>query len=188
MSEGLHDQAYCDRHVLGFDEAHLPDGAPPALPTSPTCWARATACPDFRMGRGALRHPGRDHPPARDRVRHHQARGPALRLRPGPHGLRRAVPPRRLCAGGDHRQHRHRGRQFRRQQRRHRPRRHQGPADRQQPDRRPGRDAAARRPARQGQGRRLPGRHQDDLFGGRRSLQPVPQRQQDGATRSTAWS
>jgi anaerobic selenocysteine-containing dehydrogenase len=28
-SEGLHDQAYLDRHVLGFDEAHLPAGAPP---------------------------------------------------------------------------------------------------------------------------------------------------------------
>ncbi|WP_422003160.1 molybdopterin-containing oxidoreductase family protein [Reyranella sp.] len=28
VSEGLHDQAYCDRHVLGFDDAHLPDGAP----------------------------------------------------------------------------------------------------------------------------------------------------------------
>ena len=28
-SEGLHDQAYCDAHVLGFDEAHLPPGAPP---------------------------------------------------------------------------------------------------------------------------------------------------------------
>ena len=27
-SEGLHDQAYCDAHVLGFDEAHLPPGAP----------------------------------------------------------------------------------------------------------------------------------------------------------------
>src|SRR4030095_12367379 len=27
VSEGLHDQAYCDRHVLGFDEAHLPEGA-----------------------------------------------------------------------------------------------------------------------------------------------------------------
>jgi anaerobic dimethyl sulfoxide reductase subunit A len=27
-SEGLHDQAYLDRHVLGFDEAHLPQGAP----------------------------------------------------------------------------------------------------------------------------------------------------------------
>jgi anaerobic dimethyl sulfoxide reductase subunit A len=28
VSEGLHDQAYLDRHVLGFDEAHLPAGAP----------------------------------------------------------------------------------------------------------------------------------------------------------------
>ena len=27
-SEGLHDHAYLDRHVLGFDEAHLPPGAP----------------------------------------------------------------------------------------------------------------------------------------------------------------
>ncbi len=26
--EGLHDRAYLDRHVLGFDEAHLPPGAP----------------------------------------------------------------------------------------------------------------------------------------------------------------
>ena len=28
VSEGLHDQRYCDRHVLGFDEAHMPAGAP----------------------------------------------------------------------------------------------------------------------------------------------------------------
>src|SRR5882724_9877821 len=28
VTEGLHDQAYLDRHVLGFDEAHLPLGAP----------------------------------------------------------------------------------------------------------------------------------------------------------------
>ncbi len=28
-SEGLQDQAYCDAHVLGFDEEHLPHGAPP---------------------------------------------------------------------------------------------------------------------------------------------------------------
>jgi anaerobic dimethyl sulfoxide reductase subunit A len=27
-SQGLQDQAYCDAHVLGFDEAHLPPGAP----------------------------------------------------------------------------------------------------------------------------------------------------------------
>ena len=29
VSEGLHDQAYLDRHVLGFDEATLPEGAAP---------------------------------------------------------------------------------------------------------------------------------------------------------------
>src|SRR6202008_2043315 len=28
VSEGLHDQAFLDRLVLGFDEAHLPEGAP----------------------------------------------------------------------------------------------------------------------------------------------------------------
>ena len=28
LTEGLHDQAFLDRHVLGFDEAHLPPGAP----------------------------------------------------------------------------------------------------------------------------------------------------------------
>jgi anaerobic dimethyl sulfoxide reductase subunit A len=28
VSEGLHDQTYCDRHVLGFDEDHLPPDAP----------------------------------------------------------------------------------------------------------------------------------------------------------------
>ena len=28
VTEGLHDQAFLDRHVLGFDEAHLPEGAP----------------------------------------------------------------------------------------------------------------------------------------------------------------
>jgi len=29
VTENLHDQAYCDRHVLGFDDAHLPPGASP---------------------------------------------------------------------------------------------------------------------------------------------------------------
>ncbi len=28
VDEGLHDEAYLDRHVLGFDESHLPAGAP----------------------------------------------------------------------------------------------------------------------------------------------------------------
>jgi anaerobic dimethyl sulfoxide reductase subunit A len=30
VHEGLHDQAFLDRHVLGFDDAHLPAGAPAA--------------------------------------------------------------------------------------------------------------------------------------------------------------
>jgi len=29
VTEGLHDQAYCDRFVLGFDDDHLPSGASP---------------------------------------------------------------------------------------------------------------------------------------------------------------
>ena len=53
---------------------------------------------------------------------------------------------------------------------------------------RAGRLADARRPADAGQGGRLPRRHQDDLLGRRRPLQPVPQRQQDRAARSTASS
>ena len=28
VARGLHDQAFCDRHVLGFDDAHLPPDAP----------------------------------------------------------------------------------------------------------------------------------------------------------------
>ena len=28
ITENLHDQAFCDRYVLGFDDAHLPPGAP----------------------------------------------------------------------------------------------------------------------------------------------------------------
>ena len=90
---------------------------------------------DSGVGRSALRHPGRNPPPPRHRVRFGQAGGAALRLRPGAHRLRRAVPSRRLCPGGDHRQYRHRRRQLGRQQRRHRPRRHQEPAGRYQPHR-----------------------------------------------------
>src|SRR5260370_27560375 len=32
VTEGLHDQAFLDRHVLGFDEAHLPAPAPEGAP------------------------------------------------------------------------------------------------------------------------------------------------------------
>src|SRR5258708_19937611 len=35
VSEGLHDQAYCDRHVLAFAQAHLPAPPPAAPPSKP---------------------------------------------------------------------------------------------------------------------------------------------------------
>ena len=107
---------------------------------------------------------------------------------PGRTDVWRAVPPCRLCAGSDHRQCRHRRRQFRHQQRRNRPVRHPQPADRPEPDRSACGDAAAGRSAGTRQGGRLSGRHQADLFGGRRSVQPVPECQQDGLHRSKAWS
>ena len=68
---------------------------------------------DARMGGGDHRHPGRDDPPACDRDRHDQADRAAGRLRAGPNRLWRAVPPRALRAGGNHRQCRHLRRQFR---------------------------------------------------------------------------
>ena len=109
-----------------------------ARPTSPTCWARATAC--RRRRNGPAERCGIPAETIRRLAIEFATTKPAALqcgYAPGPHGLRRAVPPRRLCAGGDHRQCRHRRRQFRRQQRRHRPRRHQEPAGRHQPDRRP---------------------------------------------------
>ena len=50
-SEGLHDQAYLDRYVLGFDEAHLPPGAPAgASYRSYLHRATPTACARRRSG------------------------------------------------------------------------------------------------------------------------------------------
>ena len=73
------------------------------------CWATVDGVrEDAGMGRGDHRHPGRDAPPAGDRVRHHQAGGAAGGYAPGRTALRRAVPSRRLRARGDHRQCRHR--------------------------------------------------------------------------------
>ncbi len=146
VSEGLHDQDYCDRFVLGLDEEHLPPGAPAGasyafLPDGP----ERRGPENSGMGGGHHRHSGRDDPPAGDRDRDHQAHRPAWRLRAGADRLRRAVPSRALCACGAHRQCRHPGRQFGWQQRRHRQQRHQKPADRHQPDRRARLLAAARR-------------------------------------------
>jgi anaerobic dimethyl sulfoxide reductase subunit A len=42
VSEGLHDQAYLDRHVLGFDEAHLP----PDAPAGASYWSYLTGAVD----------------------------------------------------------------------------------------------------------------------------------------------
>jgi len=76
-------RAYCDRHVLGFDEAHLPDGARARrrFLQVVTCWARATALPKDRRNWAAALcgMPAEDHPAARHRIRHDQARRPAVR-------------------------------------------------------------------------------------------------------------
>ena len=121
--------------------------------------------------------PADDDPAARDRVRDREARRAALRLRAGTHDPRRAVPSRRVRA------------------------RRRSPATSASraatpgvsngatgrcgikafpPGDEPGRGArgvvAAGRSPRARQGRRLSGRHQDDLLRGRRPLQPVPER------------
>ena len=111
--EGLHDQAYCDRHVLGFDEAHMPPGAPAgSLLSLLSPRALGWHCQDARMGWRDHRHPRRHHSPARHRVRHHQARRPAMRLRTRSHGVRRAISSCRLRAVRHHWQCRHSRRQL----------------------------------------------------------------------------
>ena len=81
-SEGLHDQAFLDRHVLGFDEAHLPPGAPagrlvPLLPAR----ARRRRAQDAGVGGRDHRRARRHDPAAGHRVRHHQAGRAPVRLR-----------------------------------------------------------------------------------------------------------
>ena len=147
----------------------------PLVPARP----RGRRAEDARVGGGDHGDSGGDDPATGPGVRHVEAGGAAVRLRPGANGLRRAVPPRRLRARRHHRQRGHRGRQLRHEQRRHRTLRHQEPAGGSQPDRRARVLAAARRPPDPGQGGRLSRRHQDDLLGGGRPLQPVPQREQD---------
>ena len=141
---------------------------------------------DARMGRGDHRHAGRDHSPAGDRIRHHQACRAPVRLRARPHRVRRAIPPRRLCALRHDRQCRHPRRQLGRQQRRHGANRYQEPADRRQSDRRPRGLAVARRSVGARQSRRLSGRHQAHLFGRRRPVQSMPRTSTRWWARSTA--
>ena len=58
-SEGLHDQAYCDAHVLGFDEDHLPPGAPAgASYRSYLLGLTDGVRQDAGMGERDHRHPG----------------------------------------------------------------------------------------------------------------------------------
>ena len=142
---------------------------------------------DAGVGRAAVRHPGRDDPPARDRVRHRPSRrrcsaatrraarrsassstAPPMRWRRSPAiSASSAATPASATASPAAAASR--------------------ACRRRQSDRRPGRDAAARRPAGARQGGRLSGRHQADLFGGRRSVQPGPNADKM-ARRSTAWS
>ena len=80
VTEGLVDQAYCDRYVLGFDEATLPSGAPPGssyraylmgerdgIPKTPEWAAEITGIPaatirrlavDFGSAKPAAMHGG----------------------------------------------------------------------------------------------------------------------------------
>ena len=51
VTEGLHDQAFLDRHVLGFDEAHLPPGAPAHASYRSYLLGLPTACARRRSGR-----------------------------------------------------------------------------------------------------------------------------------------
>ena len=115
VAEGLQDQAFLDRLVLGFDEAHLPArGAPRAprtartsmgeadgVPKTPEWAAPITGVPAATLRRLAIEFATRP------------ARGDPLRLRAGADGVRGAVPPRGVRPRGGHRQRRRVRRQLR---------------------------------------------------------------------------
>ena len=97
VAEGLHDQTFLDRLVLGFDEAHLPPGRRPGasyraylmgeadgIPKTPEWAAPITGVPAETLRRLAVEFATC------------QAGGDPLRLRAGTDRLRRAVPPRGL--------------------------------------------------------------------------------------------
>ena len=178
VTEGLHDQAYLDRHVLGFDEAHLPAGRAGrrVLPRVPAA-ARPTACRRRRSG-----------PPPITGVPAETLRALAVEYATSkPAALQTGYAPGRtlygeqfhraayaLCAmtgnvgipgGNAGTSNGATGRGG-----------IQRPARRREPGRPRRVLAAARRSARARQGGRLPGRHQDDLLVRGRSLQPAPQR------------
>ena len=113
VSEGLHDQAYLDRHVLGFDEAHLPAGrARGRARIAPISSASPTACAKTPEWAAALT--GVPAATIRRLAREFATAKPAALqcgYAPGRTALRRAVPPRRLRARRHHRQCGHPGRQ-----------------------------------------------------------------------------
>ena len=180
-SEGLQDQAYCDAHVLGFDEAHLPPGAPAGasyrsyllglsdgIAKTPEWAAAITGMPAETIRRLAIEF-------ATTKPAALQCGYAPGRTAYGEQFHRAAYA---LCAmtgnvgipgGSSGVSNGATGRA-----------RHQEPADRRQSDQRTRGLAAARRSAGARQGRRLSGRHQAHLFGRGRSLQSMSQRQQDG--------
>ena len=188
-SEGLQDQAYCDAHVLGFDEAHLPPGAPAGasyrsyllglsdgIAKTPEWAAEITGMPAETIRRLAIEFattkpaalqcgyaPGRT---AYGEQFHRAAY--ALCAMTGNVGIPGGSSGVSNGATGQDR--------------------YQEPADRRQSDQCTRGLAVARRSAGARQGRRLSGRHQAHLFGRRRSLQSVPQRQQDGGRARRASS
>ena len=180
-SEGLQDQAYCDTHVLGFDEDHLPPGAPAGAsyrsyllgladgtPKTPEWAAEITGMPAETIRRLAIEF-------ATTKPAALQCGYAPGRTAYGEQFHRAAYA---LCAmtgnvgipgGSSGVSNGATGRTE-----------YQEPANRRQSDRRTRGLAIARRPIGPRQRRRLSGRYQAHLFGRRRPVQSMPQRQQDG--------
>ena len=89
VAEGLQDQAFLDRLVLGFDEAHLPADAPAGASYRRVPDGRGRRRPeDARVGGADHGGPGGHSAPPCGRVRDQPARRDPLRLRTGADGLR----------------------------------------------------------------------------------------------------
>ena len=187
-SEGLQDQAYSTATCWASTRITCRPARRRELVPLLSARPRRRRAEDARVGGRDHGDPGGDDPATGRGVRHVEAGGAAVRLRSGANGLRRAVPPGRLRARRHHRQRGHRRRQLGHEQRRHRALRRPEPAGGDQPDHGARVLAAAGRSPDPGQGGRLSRRHQDDLLGGGRPLQPVPQRRTRRSPRSTASS
>ena len=62
LSEGLHDQAFLDRYCVGFDEEHLPEGAPPGSSYKSYVLGQSDGVPqDAGVGRAVHADSSRDH-------------------------------------------------------------------------------------------------------------------------------